>query len=62
MAFTIDHYTPDLSETKGIQGMGECQEVLNPNEIQQIIARFAETYSVVDSRASGPAKAGHYVR
>jgi uncharacterized protein YhbP (UPF0306 family) len=44
VAFTIDHYTADLRETKGIQGLGECQEVLNPTEIQQIIARFAAKY------------------
>ena len=54
VAFTIDHYAADLRETKGIQGLGECQEVLNPNEIQQVIARFSVKYAAATSgRTSG---------
>jgi len=53
VAFTIDHYTADLRETKGIQGLGECQEVLNPNEIQQVVARFSAKFAAANPGRTG---------
>lgn len=53
VAFTIDHYATDLRDTRGIQGLGECQEVLNPKEIEQVIGRFASKYGAASAVRTG---------
>jgi len=45
VAFTIDEYSPDWSKTKGIQGVGECQVVLNPAEIKRVVGLFRQRFS-----------------
>lgn len=44
VAFTIDEYDPDWSKTKGIQGVGQCQVLLNPAEIRQVVALFQQKF------------------
>jgi uncharacterized protein YhbP (UPF0306 family) len=45
VAFTIDEYSPDWSKTKGIQGNGECQVLLNPADIKRVVALFRQRFS-----------------
>ena len=44
VSFAIDEFTADFRGTKGIQGTGEAQVVLNPSEVNQAKARFEEKY------------------
>jgi uncharacterized protein YhbP (UPF0306 family) len=44
VSFAIDEYTPDFRGTKGIQGTGEVQVVLNPAEVKRTKERFEEKY------------------
>jgi uncharacterized protein YhbP (UPF0306 family) len=39
-AFAIDEPTSDLRDVQGIQGSGECQVVLNPNELTRVTELF----------------------
>jgi uncharacterized protein YhbP (UPF0306 family) len=45
VAFTIDEYSPDWSKTKGIQGSGECQVLLNSADIKHALELFRQRYS-----------------
>jgi uncharacterized protein YhbP (UPF0306 family) len=45
VAFTIDEYSPDWSRTKGIQGSGECQVLLNSAEIKRVLGLFQQRFS-----------------
>jgi CRP-like cAMP-binding protein len=45
VAFTIDEYSPDWSKTKGIQGGGECQVLLNPADIKRVVGLFKQRFS-----------------
>jgi uncharacterized protein YhbP (UPF0306 family) len=40
VSFAIDEFAPDWRETKGIQGMGNCQVVLDSVEIARVIELF----------------------
>jgi uncharacterized protein YhbP (UPF0306 family) len=44
VSFAIDEYTPDWQETKGIQGTGNCQAVLDSAEIDRIVAAFEQKF------------------
>ncbi len=44
VSFAIDEYTPDWRETKGIQGTGNCQVVLDSDEIARVTAAFEEKF------------------
>jgi uncharacterized protein YhbP (UPF0306 family) len=44
VSFAIDEYAPDFRETKGIQATGECNVVLNPDEIARVTKLFEEKY------------------
>jgi uncharacterized protein YhbP (UPF0306 family) len=44
VSFAIDEFTPDFQGTKGIQGTGDAQVVLNPGEVKQTKERFAAKY------------------
>jgi uncharacterized protein YhbP (UPF0306 family) len=44
VAFTIDNYQPDWASTKGIQAAGECQVLLNPDEIRHVIELFQQKF------------------
>jgi uncharacterized protein YhbP (UPF0306 family) len=44
VAFAIDQFPNDWRETKGIQGGGEVQVVLDPDELARTIERFEAKY------------------
>jgi uncharacterized protein YhbP (UPF0306 family) len=45
VAFTIDEYSPDWSKTKGIQGGGECQVLLNSADVKRALGLFRQRFS-----------------
>ena len=47
VSFAIDEYSDDWRETKGIQGTGEAQILLNPEEIARVQALFREKFPSV---------------
>ena len=42
VSFAIDEFTENWRETKGIQGVGEPQVVLNPDELRRAVGQFEE--------------------
>jgi uncharacterized protein YhbP (UPF0306 family) len=44
VSFAIDEYTDDWREMKGIQGRGDCQVLLDSNEIGRIVGLFEEKF------------------
>ncbi len=44
VAFTIDHYTEDLNQTQGVQGIGECSVLLSGEQIARVAALFGEKF------------------
>jgi uncharacterized protein YhbP (UPF0306 family) len=44
VSFAIDEYSPDWRETKGIQGTGTAQAVIDAAEIERIIAAFEQKF------------------
>jgi CRP-like cAMP-binding protein len=52
VAFTIDEYSPDWSKTKGIQGGGECQVLLNPADIKRVVALFRQRFSFLSEAST----------
>jgi CRP-like cAMP-binding protein len=44
VSFAIDEYAPDWKETKGIQGAGDAQVLLDPGEIDRVVALFEEKF------------------
>ena len=48
VSFTIDEYYPDWSETKGIQGAGECTQLLDPEEIRHAVELFRKKFGLAD--------------
>lgn len=44
VAFTIDEYTEDWATTRGIQGSGDCRWVLDPTEVQRVVAAFEQKF------------------
>jgi uncharacterized protein YhbP (UPF0306 family) len=44
VSFAIDEYTPDLRQTKGVQGMGECNVLLDGEEIARVAALFGDKF------------------
>jgi CRP-like cAMP-binding protein/general stress protein 26 len=44
VSFAIDEYSADWQETKGIQGTGNGQAVLDSTEIDRVIASFEQKY------------------
>ncbi len=44
VAFTIDHYTDDLNQTQGIQGIGECSVVLSGEQIARVADLFGQKF------------------
>src|SRR5947209_7918085 len=44
VAFTIDHYTEDLNETQGIQGIGECSVLLSGEQIARVADLFGQKF------------------
>src|SRR5690349_9286802 len=44
VSFAIDEYSTDWKETKGIQGTGDCQVVLDSGEIAKVVSAFEEKF------------------
>jgi uncharacterized protein YhbP (UPF0306 family) len=44
VAFTIDEYTDDLSQTRGVQGFGECSVLLRGEEIARVADLFGQKF------------------
>ena len=44
VAFTIDEYTDDLTQTRGVQGIGECSVLLSGEQIARVAALFGEKF------------------
>jgi len=44
VSFAIDEYSADWRETKGIQGTGDCQVLLDSTEIDRVISSFEEKF------------------
>lgn len=52
VAFTIDEYSPDWSKTKGIQGGGECQVLLNAADIKRVVGLFRQRFSFLSETST----------
>ena len=44
IAFTIDEYTTDLTQTRGVQGIGECSMLLDGTEIARVADLFGQKF------------------
>lgn len=44
VGFTIDHYTEDLNQTKGVQGVGECSVLLSGEQIARVADLFGQKF------------------
>ncbi len=44
VSFTIDEYTTDLSQTRGIQGTGECRPLLSGEQIARVADLFGQKF------------------
>jgi uncharacterized protein YhbP (UPF0306 family) len=44
VSFAIDEYAADWREIKGLQGIGDCQVLLDSTEIDRVIGLFEEKY------------------
>jgi uncharacterized protein YhbP (UPF0306 family) len=44
VSFAIDEYSSNWRETKGVQGAGNCQVVLDSEEIDRVVAAFEAKY------------------
>lgn len=44
VAFTIDEYTDDLSQTRGVQGVGECSPLLSGEQIARVADLFGQKF------------------
>ena len=57
VSFTIDEYSEDWRQTKGLQGNGECEVVLNGEEIARAAILFGQKFPAV---ATGSSTTGIY--
>jgi uncharacterized protein YhbP (UPF0306 family) len=44
VAFTIDEYTSDLTQTRGVQGVGECSVLLSGEQIARVADLFGQKF------------------
>jgi nitroimidazol reductase NimA-like FMN-containing flavoprotein (pyridoxamine 5'-phosphate oxidase superfamily) len=44
VSFAIDEYSPDWRKTRGIQGTGEADVILRPEELSRAVELFAEKF------------------
>ena len=44
VAFTVDQYAGDLSQTRGVQGMGECSVILSGETIARVADLFGQKF------------------
>jgi uncharacterized protein YhbP (UPF0306 family) len=52
VAFTVDEYSANWSETRGVQGSGECQVLLNAADIKRVVGLFRERYSFLSETST----------
>ena len=44
IAFTIDEYATDLTQTRGVQGMGQCSMLLDGTEVARVADLFGQKF------------------
>jgi uncharacterized protein YhbP (UPF0306 family) len=44
VSFTIDDYSEDLTQTKGVQGRGECSVILDGTEVARVADLFGQKF------------------
>jgi uncharacterized protein YhbP (UPF0306 family) len=44
VAFTVDEYSKDWSQTRGVQGSGECQVLLSAGDIKRVVGLFRQRF------------------
>ena len=44
VAFTVDEYTADLTQTRGVQGTGECSVLLSGEQIARVADLFGQKF------------------
>ena len=45
VAFTIDEYDPDWTKTKGIQGTGDCRQLVDAEEVRRAVQLFRQKFA-----------------
>jgi uncharacterized protein YhbP (UPF0306 family) len=44
IAFTVDEYATDLTQTRGVQGMGQCSMILDGTEVARVADLFGQKF------------------
>ena len=44
VAFTVDDYATDLTQTRGVQGMGQCSMILDGTEVARVADIFGQKF------------------
>lgn len=44
VAFTVDEYATDLTQTRGVQGMGQCSVILDGTEVARVADLFGQKF------------------
>lgn len=44
VSFTVDQYSADWSQTRGVQGSGECQVLLSAGDIKRVVGLFQKRF------------------
>jgi hypothetical protein len=52
VAFTIDEYTTDLNQTRGVQGVGECSVLLSGEQIARVADLFGQKFPALSPGAT----------
>jgi uncharacterized protein YhbP (UPF0306 family) len=52
VAFTIDEYTSDLTQTRGVQGTGECSPLLSGEHIARVADLFGQKFPALSPGAT----------
>jgi uncharacterized protein YhbP (UPF0306 family) len=52
VAFTIDEYTNDLNQTRGVQGVGECSVLLSGEQIARVADLFGQKFPALSPGAT----------
>jgi uncharacterized protein YhbP (UPF0306 family) len=52
VSFTIDEYTEDLRQTRGVQGTGECRPLLSGEQIARVADLFGQKFPALSPGAT----------
>src|SRR5438093_4452807 len=55
VAFTIDEYSSDWRQIRGVQGQGECRVLINPAEVEEVVKAFEKKFGEVERRRANVA-------